>query len=457
MLVFPDGTALEAPSHLEIAQRVGLRTRADSPFYDLVVVGGGPAGLAAAVYGASEGLRTVLIEREAPGGQAGQSSRIENYLGFPVGLSGADLTRRASAQAQRFGAEILSVSEVVGLEERGPARVARLAGGRELAAHAILIATGVYYRRLDVPGAERLGGAGIYYGAAPARRRSPARTSPCSSSAGRTRRARRRSTSPQYANRVTILVPGRRPGKSMSRYLVDQIARIPTIEVRLGAELVEAHGEESLEALTIADRGTGATERVPAARRVHLHRRAAADGMARGHGGPRRPRLRARRAGPARPEGRGARGPAGRSSDCRSCWRQPARGLRGRRRAPPVDEARGRRGGRRLDGRAARPPVPGDARMIDVLRRVDLFDDLSDACLERLAACAKEVELPAGEFLIREGEPVDRFAVLTEGLVEWVKRVGDDEVVVGSRGPVTYGGAGALLDGRPEPGERRGR
>ena len=147
-----------------MAERVGMTTRAEAPFYDLVVVGGGPAGLAAAVYGASEGLRTVLVERDAPGGQAGQSSRIENYLGFPVGLSGSDLTRRAMAQAQRFGAEMLSVSEVVGLEARGPALAVRLAGGDEIQAHAVVVATGVEYRRLEVPGAAELAGRGVYYG-----------------------------------------------------------------------------------------------------------------------------------------------------------------------------------------------------------------------------------------------------------------------------------------------------
>jgi thioredoxin reductase (NADPH) len=263
VLVFPDGTALEAPSHLEIAERVGLRTRVEAPFYDLVVVGGGPAGLAAAVYGASEGLRTVLVEREAPGGQAGQSSRIENYLGFPVGLSGADLTRRASAQAQRFGAEILSVSEVVGLEARGPARVARLAGGGELSAHAILVATGVEYRRLDVPGADRLSGAGVYYGGSRAEALS-CRDEPVFIVGGANSAGQAAAFFAQYAKRVTILYRGDDLARSMSRYLVDQIARIPNVEVRLRAEVVEAHGESALEALTIADRGRGTQERVAA-------------------------------------------------------------------------------------------------------------------------------------------------------------------------------------------------
>src|SRR5918999_1818266 len=166
LLIFSDGTRLEAPSIREVADKVGLKTQATLPFYDLVIVGGGPAGLAAAVYGASEGLHTILIEREAPGGQAGTSSRIENYLGFPTGLSGADLSRRAAIQARRFGVEIVTPEEVVGVRVEDPYRIVRLGDGTELSCHALLVATGVSYRKLDVPGLERLNGAGVYYGGA---------------------------------------------------------------------------------------------------------------------------------------------------------------------------------------------------------------------------------------------------------------------------------------------------
>jgi thioredoxin reductase (NADPH) len=160
LLIFADGTRLEAPSLRDVAEKVGLTTQAKRPFYDLIIAGGGPAGLAAAVYGASEGLHTVLIEREAPGGQAGQSSRIENYLGFPVGLSGADLTRRAVAQATRFGVEIVTPQEVCGVRLEDAYRHVTLADGTEISCHALIIATGVSYRRLEAPGIERLTGAG---------------------------------------------------------------------------------------------------------------------------------------------------------------------------------------------------------------------------------------------------------------------------------------------------------
>ena len=166
VLVFDDGTVLARPSQGEIAAKIGLHTEADLPFYDLVIVGGGPAALAAAVYGASEGLRTLLVERHAAGGQAGQSSRIENYLGFPAGLSGADLARRATAQAQRLGAELLTSREVLGIRENGPLRVVALDGGEEIGCHSAIIATGVHYARLDAPGVEALTGSGVYYGAA---------------------------------------------------------------------------------------------------------------------------------------------------------------------------------------------------------------------------------------------------------------------------------------------------
>jgi thioredoxin reductase (NADPH) len=166
VVVTMSGTVLEKPDNASLASQIGLQTKAELPFYDLIVVGAGPAGLAAAVYGASEGLRTVLVEREAPGGQAGQSSRIENYLGFPSGVSGSELARRAVTQAQRFGAEIIAVQDACRLETAGAARLVHLAGGAEVSAHTVVVATGVAYRRLNAPGIERLTGQGVYYGAA---------------------------------------------------------------------------------------------------------------------------------------------------------------------------------------------------------------------------------------------------------------------------------------------------
>src|SRR5581483_7056628 len=164
VVLFPDGTKLLEGAPNDIAQKVGLRTRAQPSFYDLAIIGGGPAGLAAAVYGASEGLHTVMIEREAPGGQAGMSSRIENYLGFPTGLTGGDLARRAVVQAQRFGVEILSPQEAVSVRTEGSYRIIKLADGSEISCHALMVATGVQWRRLDAPGVDKLQGAGVYYG-----------------------------------------------------------------------------------------------------------------------------------------------------------------------------------------------------------------------------------------------------------------------------------------------------
>ncbi len=263
LVVTADGEALIEPTDAELAARVGLETNPAEKFYDLVVVGGGPAGLGAAVYGASEGLRTVLIERTAAGGQAGQSSRIENYLGFPDGVSGAQLTDRARRQAVKFGAELITTREVVGIEVNGSARTVRFSDGDTLDAHAVVLATGVSYRQLAAPGVRDLTGRGVFYGS------TMSEVSECmnqdvyivggANSAGQaavyfSRRARS----------VNILVRGPSLEGSMSYYLVQQIADIANIRVRTCTEVIEAHGEDHLERLTLRDNRTGATETVDA-------------------------------------------------------------------------------------------------------------------------------------------------------------------------------------------------
>jgi thioredoxin reductase (NADPH) len=261
VLVFEDGESLEVPEPLQVAEKVGLRTQAEHDFYDLVVVGSGPAGLAAAVYGASEGLRTVVVEGDARGGQAGQSSRIENYLGFPAGLSGADLTQRASAQAQRFGAQFVSVQKAAAIEARGPARVVRLSDGSELAAHSVLVASGVAYRRLEVPGAERLQGRGVYYGSARSAAVACVREDVFVIGAGNSA-GQATLFLAEFVNRVTIVCRGASLSQSMSFYLVQRIERAPNIDVRTHAEVAEFEGDEQLEAAVIETAGTG-RERVP--------------------------------------------------------------------------------------------------------------------------------------------------------------------------------------------------
>jgi thioredoxin reductase (NADPH) len=248
----PDGQVLFNPSTSEVADKVGLKTSAERDFYDLIVVGAGPAGLAAGVYAASEGLRTVLLEREAPGGQASLSSRIENYLGFPVGLSGADLTRRAVTQAQRFGVEILAPQEVTGLASTPAGHTVRLANGQEVSGHAVLIATGVQWRKLATPGFERLQGAGVYYGAgsteALACKDETVYVIGGANSAGQAAM-----NFSKYAHKVIMLVRGPSLAASMSQYLIDQIAETPNIEVWANSQVVAAHGEDRLEAIEIAD------------------------------------------------------------------------------------------------------------------------------------------------------------------------------------------------------------
>lgn len=246
---------------MDLAAHVGLATAPSAEFYDLVVIGGGPAGLGAAVYGASEGLRTVLVERSATGGQAGQSSRIENYLGFPDGVSGAQLTDRARRQATRFGAEILTAREVTGLEAHGAARVVRFSDGSAIAAHSVILATGVSYRQLGAPGCDDLTGRGVYYGSA------LTEASSCegqdvyvvggANSAGQAAVFLSRG-----AKSVTLLVRGESLSASMSYYLIQQIEEAPNITVRTRTVVGEAHGAEHLERLTLRDEATGGSESV---------------------------------------------------------------------------------------------------------------------------------------------------------------------------------------------------
>ena len=259
LVLFPDGGSLHGPTITELAERTGVLRRAERPFYDLVIVGGGPAGLAAAVYGASEGLQTALVERDAPGGQAGQSSRIENYLGFPVGLSGGDLARRATTQAQRFGAELLTVQQVTRIEQRGPSKVVHLAGGEELGASAVIVATGVDYRLLDAPGVEELTGRGVYYGGSRTEGVS-CRDEHVVVVGGANSAGQAAIYFAGYAQHVTILYRGDSLAKSMSRYLIDTIEDRPNITVRTNAEVAAAHGDDQLKRITVRDTATGADE-----------------------------------------------------------------------------------------------------------------------------------------------------------------------------------------------------
>ena len=263
LVIFQDGTRLSDPAPLAIAQKIGLRTHTDVEFYDLAIVGGGPAGLAAAVYGASEGLRTVMIEREAPGGQAGLSSRIENYLGFPAGLSGQDLARRAVVQASRFGVEILSPQEVVGLRVEGPYRIIDLADGSKVSCHALLLATGVQWRSLGVPGEELLRGAGIYYGGGLTEALScKGETVYVVGGANSAGQAAMHFS--KYAEKVVMLIRRENLASTMSQYLIDQVQKTPNIEVWPETEVVEVHGEQQLAEISVRCARTGTTERYAA-------------------------------------------------------------------------------------------------------------------------------------------------------------------------------------------------
>jgi thioredoxin reductase (NADPH) len=263
VVLFPDGTKLLESVPAEVAQKVGLRTTAQTNFYDLAIIGGGPAGLAAAVYGASEGLHTVMIEREAPGGQAGMSSRIENYLGFPMGLSGGDLARRAVVQAQRFGVEILAPQEAVGVRTEGSYRFIKLVDGNEISCHALMIATGVQWRRLEAPGIDRLQGAGVYYGGGSTEALS------CKGEiiyviGGANSAGQAAMNFAKYADRVVIVVRGESLSSTMSQYLIDQIKETSNIQIWPHASVSEAHGETHLEEISFLCSDTGKLERVPA-------------------------------------------------------------------------------------------------------------------------------------------------------------------------------------------------
>ena len=263
LILFPDGARLAEPPLPSVADKIGLRTHAQTNFYDLAIVGGGPAGLAAAVYGASEGLRTIIIEREAPGGQAGLSSRIENYLGFPSGLTGGDLARRAVAQAKRFGVEILSPQEVVGLRTEGPYRYLKLADASEISCHVLLLAMGVQWRTLDVPGIDRFQGAGVYYGGG---------TSEAIACKGETVYVIGGANSAgqaamhfsKFAEKVVMLVRGNSLAATMSHYLIEQIEKTPKIEVWTQTSVVGVHGEGRLTGITVLCSPSGDTKELPA-------------------------------------------------------------------------------------------------------------------------------------------------------------------------------------------------
>lgn len=262
LLVFPDGSHLLAPTNPQVAEKLGLRTRPGLPTYDLVIVGGGPAGLAAAVYGASEGLRTLLVEREAPGGQAGTTSRIENYLGFPAGLSGGDLARRAVAQATRLGAELLTARDATTLRIEDRYRLLTLDDGSEVGCEALIIATGVQYRRLAVDGIDPLVGVSVFYGAAITEALA-CRGQRVAVVGGGNSAGQAAVHLSQFAAEVTLLVRGGSIEAGMSAYLVDQLRARPNVSIRLNAGVVAVGGGDNLEEITVADSAAGTRTSVP--------------------------------------------------------------------------------------------------------------------------------------------------------------------------------------------------
>ena len=355
LVLVPDAEPMRSPATRDLAERLGLRTRPEQPLYDVCIVGGGPAGLAAAVYAASEGLSTVVVEREAPGGQAGTSASIENYLGFPKGLSGADLTHRAIAQVSRFGAELVLARDVVGFEQRGPVRAVLLGGSGEIEARSVVVASGVAYRKLAADGLADLTGRGVYYGADASDAAQVAGDDVyivgAANSAGQAALNLAR-----HAKQVVMVVRAASLDATMSRYLIDRIEESPTISVRFETEVAAAHGDGHLR---VADAGAPDRRRPRGGAghlAVRLHRRLAAHRLARRGGRPRRPGLRGDRARGERGRGCGvaAGAAAVRPRD------QRARRVRRGRRTPRLHEARRLRRRRGRDGRPPRAPLPGD-------------------------------------------------------------------------------------------------
>ena len=437
--------------------RPAPRRRREPPpqdHYDLVVVGGGPAGLGAAVYGASEGLRTVMVEREAPGGQAGQSSRIENYLGFPAGLSGSDLARRATDQARRLGAELLTVQDVVGLRAEGAGRLVELSGGGVLSANCVLIASGVSYRQIEAPGFAELTGAGVYYGAAMTEARSCADQHVVviggANSAGQ---AAVHFSS--YARRVTMLVRGASLEKSMSHYLVEQIAALANIEVRTASSAVAAEGEDGrLRRLRVRGPAGGEEEALDVdacfvfigasprtdwldgvvARDERGFILAGADAQAR--------RLAAQaRSLPARDD--------------------RARRLRRRRRARALDQARGERRRRGLDGGLAHPRVPrrrmmpaGPDHARATCAPIDLFDDIDDASSTTGSPPRASCACRAGQVLAEEGAIPLGLLLLLEGIVQTLLVEPSAPSPSGRQHAPTWMGAISVLTGEDDASVR---
>jgi thioredoxin reductase (NADPH) len=257
VVLFPDGSHLVAPSNAQVAAKVGIQTQAGRPFYDVVIIGAGPAGLACAVYAASEGLKTLLVEQNAPGGQAGTSSMIENYLGFPSGVTGAELALRATTQAKRFGTELLIGDAVTGITQNDPYRVVKFADGREVSSYTVVIATGMAVRMLEAPGVERFIGAGVYYGAALSEA-ARYKDQDVVIVGGANSAGQGALFFSRYARKVTILA--RAPigiAKSMSQYLVERISQTPNIEVIPRVEVVGVEGDSHLESVTIKDTESG--------------------------------------------------------------------------------------------------------------------------------------------------------------------------------------------------------